>query len=100
MTAFTSTDIPSNINTLEKLHAWSGLALARCNPTAKVLESANGDPVRIVEVVTIKDDVGIYRLVVRTALPLDPNYAESTVKLWELIQDIDNVGIPSAFKSN
>ncbi len=39
-----STDIPTNINTLEKLAAWVGLALERCNPSAKILESPTRNP--------------------------------------------------------
>lgn len=101
MTTFTaSTDLPSNINTLEKLAAWVGLALARCNPTKKVLESADATPLRVCEVVTIKDDANVYRLVVRLVLPLNDNYAEATTKFWESALVIDDAPLPAAFKSN
>lgn len=100
MTAFTPTDIPSNVDTLEKLQVWLGYGLARCNPTAKMLESPQDDPVRICEVVTIRDDAGIYRAVVRVAVPMADNYAESTAKIWESALKIDDVALPSAFKSN
>ncbi|WP_292697310.1 MULTISPECIES: glucose-6-phosphate dehydrogenase [unclassified Nostoc] len=33
-----ATDIPSQIDTLEKLHAWSGAALFAINPTLTVIE--------------------------------------------------------------
>lgn len=100
MTAFVATDIPSNIDTLEKLQVWLGYALARCNPTIKMLESPQDDPVRVCEVVTIRDDLGVYRAVVRVAVPLADNYAEATTKIWESALKIDDVPLPSAFKSN
>ena len=101
MTAINITaDIPSNINTLEKLAAWVGLALARVNPTAKVLETPGTDPVRVCECITIKDDAGVYRLVVRVTLPLSDSYAEATSKFWESCTEVGTVAIPAAFKSN
>ena len=100
MTTFTRDDVPSNIDTLEKLQVWLGYALVRCNPTAKMLESPQDDPVRVCEVVTIRDDSGIYRAVVRVAVPLADNYAEAVTKIWESAVKIDDVPLPSAFKTN
>jgi hypothetical protein len=100
MTAFAVSDIPSNINTLEKLGAWVGLALTRCNPNKKVLESPGETPIRVCEAVTIKDDANDYRLVIRLVLPLAPGYAEATTKFWESAIEIDTAALPTAFKSN
>jgi hypothetical protein len=33
-----TTDIPSQINTLEKLYVWAGLALANINPSLTAIE--------------------------------------------------------------
>lgn len=96
-----STDIPTNINTLEKLAAWVGLALERCNPAAKILESPNGDPQRVAEAVLIKADDASHRMVIRVSIPINSNYAESSaVKFWQHALEIDTATLPTAYKAN
>jgi hypothetical protein len=102
MTAFTSsTDLPSGINSLERLAAWTGLTLARINPTAKILEVPYADPERICQAFLVKADDGSNRLVLRLSIPLSDDYAVNTSqKLWMNALDISNTVIPSAFKTN
>jgi len=101
MTTFTaSTDLPTNINTLEKLAAWVGQALTRCNPSLKVLELANAQPSRAAEAVLIKADDNSFRLVVRMVLPISDDYAAQTRKFWENAQEFSNTALPAAFKVN
>lgn len=95
-----STDIPTNINTLEKLAAWVGLALARCNPSLKILENPNADPERAAQAVLIKADDGSYRLVIRLSLKIADNYAEATQKFWFNTEELSGTALPAAFKSN
>lgn len=95
-----ATDIPTNINTLEKLAAWVGLALARCNPSLKILEYPNTEPQRAAEAVLIKADDNSYRLVVRLSLPIVDSYSESTTKFWFNTTEFSNVALPSAYKTN
>lgn len=94
------TDIPSNINTLEKLGAWVGLALARVNPTLKILESPDAEPQRVAEVVLIKADDGSTRLIVRLSIPVAEDYGSSTNKFWQNTTEISNTALPTAFKAN
>lgn len=96
----TSTDIPTNINTLEKLAAWVGLALARCNPSLKILEDPNLPPQRAAEAVLLKADDNSYRLVIRLSLPIDAGYAENTAKFWTNTNELSNTALPTAYKSN
>ncbi len=102
MTALTiSTDIPTNINTLEKLAAWVGLALERCNPTLKTLESPDAEPQRVAQAVLIKADDGNHRMVIRMSLPISSDYASnSTVKFWQNTNTISDVALPTAYKAN
>lgn len=102
MTALTiSTDIPSNINTVEKLAAWVGLALERCNPTLKILESPDATPQRVAEAVLIKADDGTHRMVIRLTIPISSDYASnSTVKFWQNAQVLSDVALPTAYKAN
>ena len=96
-----ATDIPSNINTLEKLAAWVGLALERCNPSAKLLESPDSEPQRVAQAVLIRSDEGSHRMIIRLSLPINSGYAEnSTVKFWQNATEIDTVALPTAYKAN
>lgn len=96
-----TTDIPSNINTLEKLAAWVGLALERCNPSAKLLESPDAEPQRVAQAVLIRADDATHRMIIRLSLPINSGYAEnSTVKFWQNATEIDTVALPTAYKTN
>lgn len=100
MTALTiSSDIPSNINTLERLAAWVGLALRRVNPVASVLETPGAYAEPIAQTVLLKADDNTIRLIVRLSIPIAPEYAESTAKFWIHAQEMSNVPIPAAFKT-
>lgn len=101
MTVFTaSTDLPSNINSLEKLALWVGTALERVNPTSSVLESP-GIPSRVAQAAIIRADDGSKRVVIRLSLPLAEDYASNnTVKFWQNALDLSNTALPSAFKIN
>lgn len=95
-----TTDIPTNINTLEKLAAWVGLALARCNPSQRILEIPNSDAPRAAEATLIKADDGSHRLVVRLSIPIADNYSEVTQKFWFNATEVSNTALPAAFKTN
>lgn len=95
-----ATDIPSNINTLEKLAAWVGLALARVNPTTRLLEDPNAYPQRIAEAVMVRADDNSLRLVTRVSIPIADGYAENAAKFWTNANEISNTVLPAAFKSN
>ena len=100
MTAIAIADIPSNINTLEKLGAWVGLGLARCNPSLKILEEPNATPQRAAQAVLIRADDGSFRLVIRLSIKVADNYAESTQKFWFNAEPLSDTALPAAFKSN
>lgn len=96
-----ATDIPSNINTLEKLAAWVGLALERCNPTLKILESPDATPQRVAEAVLIKADDATHRMIIRLTIPIVSDYASnSTVKFWQQALPLSDVALPTAYKAN
>ncbi|MGL4617914.1 MAG: glucose-6-phosphate dehydrogenase [Chroococcidiopsis sp.] len=102
MTVITAADIPSSATTsLEKLAAWVGLALARCNPTARLLEDPNTFPQRICETVMVRADDNSLRLVVRVSIPIADGYAENAAKFWNNANEISNSAVlPAAFKAN
>jgi len=100
MTALTiSSDIPTNINTLERLIVWGGLALRRVNPVASVLETPGAFAEPVAQTVLLKADDNTIRLVVRASIEIDPAYAESTLKFWMHARELSNTVLPAAFKT-
>lgn len=94
------TDIPSNINTLERLHAWSGFALAFLNPTLAVLETPNS-PQKVAQSQIFQATDNTNRLLVRATLVLPDDYvSDRTIKLWMRTLEFSNVALPAAFKVN
>jgi hypothetical protein len=100
MTALLLSEIPSNINTLEKLHAWSALGLATCNPTKQILETENTTEFTCRYFVALAYE-GSTRLVDRVSIPIDPLYlSDKSKKFWEFAQEISNTALPATFKAN
>ncbi|MBN3943493.1 glucose-6-phosphate dehydrogenase [Nostoc sp. NMS9] len=101
MTAFNpATDIPSQIDTLEKLAAWVGAALFNINPGLVVTEGV-GYTERACQ-------AGNYwvaadsktRMIVRLSLEVSPDQASGSNKNWTYIQPLSNTALPAAFKQN
>ncbi len=96
-----ATDIPTNINTLEKLAVWAGLALERYNPTLKILEAPETEPQRAAQAVLIRADDASYRTIIRVSIPVSSDYASnSAVKFWQNAAELSNVALPTAYKAN
>lgn len=96
-------DIPSAINTVEKLHAWSALLLYNLYGSENYQEVPNAAQTPIVSVDRGRSGVGDTRLVCRTSLILDPLADSSAAKLWTMIQNypgINTNNIPAGFKVN
>lgn len=95
-----TTDIPSNINTLERLVAWGAYTLAFVNPTLAVLETPDRvEKVAQAAIFQAADDT--YRLLVRACLPVNSNFMnDRSIKLWQHTNEISNTAIPANFKAN
>lgn len=101
MSAITlATSIPTNINTLERLHIWSGYALAFVNPTLGVLETPDRAE-KAAQVAVFQAADNTYRVLIRACLPVDAAFmADSSKKMWMFGQEISNVVLPQAFTTN
>lgn len=95
-----STDIPTGINSLEKLTVWLGTLMAKLNPTKETREVPNADPERCSQSYLIKDDDGVTRVIVRLSIPINADFASSAAKFWTHALDLSNTEIPAAFKTN
>ena len=94
------TQIPSQIDTLEKLVAWGGLCLANVNPTLTAIEG-QGYQERVAQanIYYIAAD-NRSRLIVRASLPIDPAHLADGAKMWTYAQVISTTAIPAIFSSN
>lgn len=96
-----ATDIPSSINTLERLATWAIMSLRRTNPTQKVIEVSESAPVNVVQAAIVQADDGSVRFFGRISLPVAADYAEDNVnKLWMKSEELSNTVLPSAFTQN
>ncbi|MEH2261029.1 glucose-6-phosphate dehydrogenase [Nostoc sp.] len=101
MTAFNpATDIPSQIDTLEKLAAWLGSALFTINPTLVVIEGA-GYTERACQANNywVAADAKT-RMIVRFSLQVSPDQSSGPNKNWTYIQPLSNTELPATFKQN
>lgn len=95
-----STDIPSQINTVEQLAAWCGTVLANVNPSATAIEGV-GYTERIAQsgVFYVAAD-NKFRRLIRLSLEVSPDHEAGGQKPWKFAQEISNTAIPASFKSN
>ena len=96
-----TTDIPSNINTLERLAAWAIMSLRRVNPTLRVIEVSEETPVQVAQAALVQADDGTIRFFGRVSIPVAADYAEdNTVKLWMKSEELSNTVLPEPFKAD
>lgn len=100
MTAFNPADLPSAINTYEKLFAYAALALRFCNPVIGTVEAQDVTQ-RTVQIGHFDAADNTRRLLIRVTLPMDPGYdSDSSKKLWAWAQEISSNAVAATFKSN
>jgi hypothetical protein len=95
-----ATQIPSQIDTLEKLHAWSAQALFAINPTLTVIEGI-GYTERAAQAgkFWVAAD-GKTRMICRLSLEVSPDHLSATGKSWTFIQPLSNTALPANFSAN
>ncbi len=96
-----TTDIPPQINTLERLAMWSLMALRRVNPTLAITEVADSSPEKVVQTALAQTDDDNIRFIGRVSLKMDPTYVEdNSTKLWTKALELSNTQLPDAFKQD
>ena len=97
MTTLNTTQVPTAINTLERLIAYACLAGARVNPDLKILEVAGTTQKAVETTITAADD-GTIRLIARVSLELNADYVEDTTQpLYMKVKELSNTSLPSAY---
>lgn len=95
-----ATQIPSQINTVEKLHLWSGLVLANINPGLTAIEGV-GYTERCAQagIFYVAAD-NKYRALIRGSIQMSPDYLAGGAKLWTYAQELSSTAIPAIFTAN
>jgi hypothetical protein len=102
MTAFVPTNIPSNVNTLEELHAWSGMALAEINPSLTVQTSA-GAVERAIQAQTFEfrnQSTNPERLIIVSYMNLLPTWRGAGKLYSSGIAEFSTTALPASFTVN
>ena len=101
-----ATDIPATIDTLEKLVAWSSIALSNLYPNVTVLEGSDADNVTYARVaqsnpyyITVDATDAAWRLISRSSLKIDSTWQSGANKLWENVEPLGSLSLPEGFKS-
>ena len=96
-----TTDIPSQINTLERLAIWAIMGLKRVNPVLAINVVANESPQEVTQAAIFQaSDNNIY-FNGTIFIKLGEDYAEdNTVKLWMKGEDISSTVLPAAFTTD
>jgi len=95
-----ATDIPSQIDTLEKNAAWAGLALANINPTLLAVEGQGYEERVSSAGIFYVQASNKYRLLIRHSFEVSPDYLAGGQKLWNYVQPLSGTAIPALFMSN
>jgi hypothetical protein len=94
-----STDIPSNIDTLEKLAVWVGMSLSAINLTTTALEAA-GYSQRVAQSGVFYVEVDSkHRALIRLSVPISPNHLAGANNVWTYAEPLSADAIPSSFKT-
>jgi hypothetical protein len=100
MTSFTPSDIPTDINTIEKLEVWAAHLLAYLNPDLVAVEAtgsqsraANAAPFYITA-----SDPAVWRNISRVSVPLDREW-QGGGNIWSYARELSTAAIPATFKS-
>ncbi len=102
MTAFSTSNIPSNVNTLEELAAWVGCALAEINPNNTIV-IGNGQATRTCNAQTAffeQQSPNPERLIIALYLPLVAGW-RGQGKLWSNgVAEISTAALPTHYTVN
>lgn len=102
MTAFTTANIPSNVNTLEELAGWACSALSEVNAAEQITVAAGQvEPVATAQTFRFAGQVDSpERLVCVMYLPLTANW-RGQGKIWSNgITEISTTALPSGYTAN
>jgi hypothetical protein len=97
MTAFNKNNIPTSVNTLEKLVVWSGLALHTLNKTGTAVEGTTV-AARVAQFGIFNvESSNTIRAILRQSVELNDDYAFDGKPVWENVKNLSEDVIPAEF---
>jgi hypothetical protein len=95
-----ATDIPSNIDTLEKLAVWVGSALASINLTTTAIEAA-GYSQRVAQhgIFFVEAD-NKHRALIRMSIPISDAHLAGASNVWTYAIALSTDPLPDQFKTS
>ncbi|MBW4482908.1 MAG: hypothetical protein KME14_10225 [Tildeniella torsiva UHER 1998/13D] len=99
MTDVTTSQIPSTVNTVEKLAAWSLGILYQLHKRRKYQEA---DESPLVPLITAQDGLAAdekERVIFRVSLPMQDEWRTIPGDFYSLVEDLSNAPIPPSFLS-
>lgn len=98
---FTKADIPSDIDTYEKLAVWLGTLLEQTCGTREAIEVEGARPERIAQAPIFVDVTNQLRVAIRLSIPMDRAvYSDRTKKFWQFASPIVDTAVPASFKAS
>jgi hypothetical protein len=97
MTTYLPANLPSTVNTVEKLALWACGVLYQLHKNTRYQES---DASPLIPRVTAQDGLaanGEECMIIRISIPLNPVWRESTTKFFVEALELSNAAIPAAF---
>lgn len=91
-----ATQIPTNINSIERLAAWALLTNKAIYPDVTFNEFANTTD-NVIQTGIAECGDKTVRLIVRGAFQLNPDYITSEDPLWMAVREISAAQIPAAY---
>jgi hypothetical protein len=97
MIAFTKSQLPDNIDTLEKLIAWAGTACYQLNKIATAVEGA-GVAQRVSQfgIFNVESN-STNRVILRQSFELEEDFAINGKPIWEEVKELSQDGLPAVF---
>jgi hypothetical protein len=96
---FAKADIPSDIDTYEKLAVWLGTLMEQACGTREAIEVEGARPERIAQCPIFVDSTNTLRVAIRLSVTMDRAvYSDRTKKFWQFATPVVNTDVPSSFK--
>lgn len=92
-------DIPSQIDTVEKLVIWTGTLYSRLNPSLRVAEAENVNS-NVASWTIFPGFDGNFYFQCRLTVKISSDYATNPAKFWQNAQELTETVIPLGFKQN
>jgi hypothetical protein len=97
MTTFSKEQVPTTINTVEKLIVWASAIVYQNNKTVSVVEGT-GSPARAAQfgIFNVESN-NTTRVIARTSLELEDSFAIDGKPIWENAKELSVGTIPTEF---